>query len=135
MENFKVSTVKGNIEYSYNGNVIVGTAYEEFLKVKPNPSTLGNDWYDLFEDAIRSFILNTASNASCSGLHSIMDDIISASKRYAKLYNVTIAEDKYKALFIFKGVLKDIVTGYDSSKNADRLVSYLHDGICAAIKL
>lgn len=135
MENFRVSTVKGNITYTKNGEYLVGSTYEEFLKVRPNPSTLGDDWYDLFEDAIRSFILNTASTASCTGLHSIMDDIISASKRYAKLYNVTINEDKYKALFIFKGVLKDIVTGYDASKNADKLVSYLHEGICAAIKL
>ena len=56
-----------------------GTAYEEFLKQKPNHASLGEYYFDLLRDATRSLILNTANEMKSVkakkhlGQHFLMD--------------------------------------------------------------
>lgn len=115
--NFIINVVNNGKTYDLNSNLQVGTAYEEFLKVKPNIETLGNLWYELFNDAIQSYVLNLAkSDSTYSYLSAIVGNIISTCDRYTHIYFQS--KDGDRALLILKGVLKDIINQYDYNSNS-----------------
>lgn len=133
MEKIVTSAVIGNQVYS-NGIEQHGTAYEEFMRWRPIESVLGDAWYEIFNDAVRSLILNTESINKIGINKEQVDDIVSASSRYARLYFRTHREGD-SALYIFKGVLDDVIRGYDYEDHRyDYIVNGLYDKIVALIK-
>ena len=139
MEQIIVTTSKNGLSYKEDGSAIHGTAYEEFMRWRPTYSGLGQEWFNIFGDAVRSLILNTESVQKVN-LGSKVDMIVEISKRYARIYyhaeGVSREADSSRALFIFKGVLMDLIRDYnymDPRYNA--LIDGLYDKICDLIKV
>ena len=135
MENFTVAVQKGNRIYDTNGVEWHGTAYEEFLRWKPNASVLGTMWYDMFADAVRSLLLNTESVQKNGITSKMVDDIISAARRYASIY-LNNPNDGDRAMFIFRGILMDIMRNYEYTDHRwDNLVEGLYQKIMDLVKV
>ena len=116
------------------GNMTSGTAYEEFLKQKPNHASLGEYYFDLLRDATRSLILNTANSSGFDYLRNICVELENACIRYAKLYYYTENESKDRALVILRGVIQDLVSNYHFNKKYD-LVDTIFNGMVKLIKV
>ena len=135
MENFTVTVQKGNRIYDANGIEWHGTAYEEFLRWKPNASVLGAAWYDMFGDAIRSLLLNTESVQKIGITPEMVEDIIIAARRYAVIYmsNPSCGD---RAMYIFRGVLMDIMRKYDYADcRFDNLIEGFYQKIMDLVKV
>lgn len=132
MEEFKVISVKDNIAYT---NEYDETAYEEFIRYKPDYKIMEMDWIRLFKDAVRSFILNTESIMQTN----IFDEektnyIIEKSAEYAILYFNSGHDERI--LRIFKGVLTDIIRGYSYQQNMyTKIINQLYAGIVKLIEV
>lgn len=138
MENIVVTTTKGGLSYKEDGSAIHGTAYEEFMRWRPTYTGLGQEWFNIFGDAVRSLILNTESVQKVN-LADKVEKIVDISKRYAYIYYNTEGQtretDSSRALFIFKGVLMDLVRDYNyMDPKYDKLVDGLYNKICDLIK-
>ena len=117
-----------------NGVKTSGTAYEEFLRQKPNYVSLGEYYFELLRDATRSLVLNTANYSGMDFLHSICKELEDACIRYARLYYHTEVEDKDRALVILRGVIQDLVSNYHHDKKYD-VVDSLFNGMESLIKV
>jgi len=132
---FNTVVVRNGISTSMStGNMTSGTAYEEFLKQKPNYSLLGDYYFELLRDATRSLVLNTANSHGFDYLRTICIDLENACIRYAKLYYFTENESKDRALVILRGVIQDLISNYHHNKRYD-LVDTIFKGMEALIKV
>ena len=135
MENFTVTVQKGNHIYDTNGTEWHGTAYEEFLRWRPNASVLGAAWYDMFADAIRSLLLNTESVQKIGITAEMVEEIIMAAKRYAAIY-LTNPSGGDRAMYIFRGVLMDIMRKYNYGDcRFDKLIEGFYQKIMDLVKV
>lgn len=139
MEKIIVTTSKNGLSYKEDGSAIHGTAYEEFMRWRPTYSGLGQEWLNLFGDAVRSLILNTESVQKVN-LGNKVNQIVDISKRYARIYYATEGAareaDSSRALFIFRGVLMDLVRDYNyMDPRYDDLVDGLYKKICDLIRV
>lgn len=116
------------------GMIISGTAYEEFLRQKPNYKLLGDYYFELLRDATRSLILNLSNTSGFDYLRSICTELENACIRYAKLYYFTENESKNRALVILRGVVQDLVSNYHPNKKYE-LVDTIFDGMQSLIKV
>jgi len=135
MENVKVEVQRGNHIYR-DGVELHGTAYEEFLRWAPNRMYLGADlWNDMFKDAVRSVVLNSDSIQD-NDLANKVDEIVVASIKYSKIYFQSGEDCRDRALFIFHGVLRDIIYGYTyKDTRLDFLVEGLYKKIVDLIRI
>ena len=131
--NFKVTVVSNGISYDSNGKTS-GTAFEEFLKQKPNVQALGEYYYELLRDATRSLILNTANMHGIDYLYNIHVQLEDACIRYAKLYYHAGNGEGERAMVILRGVVQDLVSNYRSNKKYDT-VDIIFKGMEALIKV
>lgn len=135
MENFTVTVQKGNHIYDTNGIEWHGTAYEEFLRWRPNASVLGAAWYDMFADAIRSLLLNTESVQKIGITTGMVEEIIMAARRYAAIY-LSNPSSGDRAMYIFRGVLMDIMRKYDYGDcRFDNLIEGFYQKIMDLVKV
>jgi hypothetical protein len=135
MENFTVTVQKGNHIYDTNGTEWHGTAYEEFLRWRPNASVLGAAWYDMFADAIRSLLLNTESVQKIGITTGMVEEIIMAARRYAAIY-LSNPSSGDRAMYIFRGVLMDIMRKYDYGDcRFDNLIEGFYQKIMDLVKV
>lgn len=135
MENFTVTVQKGNHIYDTNGIEWHGTAYEEFLRWRPNASVLGAAWYDMFADAIRSLLLNTESVQKIGITAGMVEEIIMAARRYAAIY-LSNPSSGDRAMYIFRGVLMDIMRKYDYGDcRFDNLIEGFYQKIMDLVKV
>ena len=135
MENFTVTVQKGNRIYDANGIEWHGTAYEEFLRWRPNASVLGAAWYDMFADAIRSLLLNTESVQKIGITTGMVEEIIMAARRYAVIY-LSNPSSGDRAMYIFRGVLMDIMRKYDYGDcRFDNLIEGFYQKIMDLVKV
>lgn len=105
-----------------------GTAYEEFMRWRPNYQALGNAWFEIFADAVRSLLLNTESVSKVGINEEKVANIITAACRYASLYHQS--EDGDRALYILRGVLDDVIRGYEYRDHKyDSIVEKLYQRI------
>jgi len=131
---FNSVVVRNGITMKPYGDIISGTAYEEFLNQKPNYELLGEYYFELLRDATRSLVLNTANNSGFDYLRSICTELEDACIRYAKLYYFTENESKNRALIILRGVIQDLVSNYHCDKKYD-LVDTIFNGMQLLIKV
>ncbi len=134
MENIKVEACIGNHVYK-NGIEMHGTVYEEFIRWRPNYNGLGESWFSIFDDAVRSLVLNTESLQS-NDLHMKVDDIVKAANKYARIYMASPVDCRDRALYMLHGVLQDIVRDYQyRDTRYDTLVQGLYEKISALVKV
>lgn len=131
---FNSVVVRNGISVTSTGNMTSGTAYEEFLRQKPNYSLLGEYYFELLRDATRSLVLNTANTSGFDYLRNICTELENACIRYAKLYYFTENESKDRALVILRGVIQDLVSNYHCDKKYD-LVDVIFNGMQMLIKV
>ena len=132
---FNSTVVRNGIALaSTTGNMTSGTAFEEFLKQKPNYVQLGDYYFELLRDATRSLVLNTANSSGFDYLRDICTELEDACIRYAKLYYYTENESKNRALVILRGVVQDLISNYHYNKKYE-LVDTIFNGMEKLIKV
>ena len=131
---FNSVLVKNGVALAPDGNMVSGTAYEEFLKQRPNYTQLGEYYFELLRDATRSLVLNTANIYGFDYLRNICTELENACIRYAKLYYYTENESKNRALVILRGVIQDLVSNYHHDKKFE-LVDVIFNGMQSLIKV
>ncbi len=132
MEKFIVGTKIDGIQY--NGDAKLYTTYEAFIMYKPDVNSLGEDWFILFKEAIRSLVLNTESVWNTGLLANKLDEIIRVSCIYARIY--FSSSDSNRSLALLRSNIYDIVRGYKyNATGSNELALNLFEKIAALIKI
>jgi len=106
----------------------INSCYDEFLRLRPDASVIGNIFYTLLQDATASYIKSIAKIGDNSILEDNSEPIVKLTEKYARIYFAMNKEER--VLLMFRSALYDIVRSYDvTNKKYDVLASTIYENI------
>lgn len=125
MENVNVATVvQGNRFYTDQ----MSSCFDEFLRIKPDFSVLGEVFYMLLRDATTSLVKSIAKSCDNIVLNDNSEKIVDLAEKYARLY-FSLNRDE-TTLLMLRSALYDLIREYDyNNKKYDTLSLKMYENI------